>query len=49
MDIDKLYPEFDKWVHKVKGYATASGVYLIKLWYEWLKERNETTKVRTVS
>lgn len=37
-DIDKLYPEFIDWVHNIKGYMTAGGIHLIKLWYEFLKE-----------
>lgn len=38
-DIVRLYPAFSDWLHGVKGYMTASGVYLIKLWYEWLRSK----------
>ena len=37
--IEELYPEFAEWIHKVKGYSTAGDVYLILLWYEWLRGR----------
>ena len=49
-DIDKLYPEFYEWIHKGKGYATASGRCLIKLWYEYLEvKKGETGKARKVA
>ena len=40
-EIKALYPEFAEWIHKVKGYSTAGDVYLILLWYEWLRGRIE--------
>ena len=44
MNIDKikeLWPEFQEWIHKKKGYATAGGIYLIALWYEFLRSRKK--------
>ena len=38
-EIQKLYPEFKEWLHKIKGYSTAGGVYAIILWYEWLRTK----------
>jgi len=38
-EIEKLYPEYQEWLHKVKGYSTAGGLYTIILWYEWLRSR----------
>ena len=41
-EIRKLYPEFDYWVHKDKGFICAGhGEYHIMLWYEFLKQRKE--------
>lgn len=38
-EIEKLYPEFDQWWRKEKGYLTLNGVWLIKLWYEFLSKK----------
>lgn len=38
-EMEKLYPEFDKWWKKEKGYSTVGGVWLIKLWYEFLRKK----------
>jgi hypothetical protein len=38
-EIKKLWPDFEEWLHKKKGYATAGGFYLIALWYEFLAEK----------
>lgn len=46
-EIEKLYPEFEKWWRKEKSYLTVDGVYLIKLWYEWLEERAD--EIRSLS
>ncbi|GAI72098.1 unnamed protein product [marine sediment metagenome] len=37
-EIERLYPEFDEWWRKEKGYSAANGIYLIKLWYEFLTQ-----------
>lgn len=38
LTIDHLWIQFQDWVHCTKGYFTADGKYLIKLWYEFLSE-----------
>ena len=38
-EIERLYPEFNEWWRKEKGYVTLNGVWLIKMWYEFLRER----------
>jgi len=38
-EVKKLWPDFQEWIHKKKGYATAGGFYLIALWYEFLLEK----------
>jgi len=45
-EIDKLYPRFEDWLHKTKHFACVQGIWLIKFWHEWLKERNENKSVR---
>lgn len=39
--IKELWPEFQEWIHKTKGFATAGGFYLIALWYEYLSDRKK--------
>jgi len=40
-EIEKRYPEFEKWWREEKGYATVNGVWLRKLWYEFLRRRRQ--------
>lgn len=40
-EIERLYPEFEKWWREEKHYLSVGGVYLIKLWYEWLEGQAE--------
>jgi hypothetical protein len=42
--IKELWPAFEEWLHKKKGYATAGGFYLIALWYEFLIEQKKGSK-----
>ena len=35
--IETLYPLFQEWVRKIKGWATVDGISLIKAWYEFLE------------
>jgi hypothetical protein len=36
-EIERPYPKFNKWWKKEKGYLTANGIWLIKLWHEFLR------------
>ncbi len=38
-EIKKLWADFEEWLHKKKGYATAGGFYPIALWYEFIAEK----------
>lgn len=36
-EIEKLYPDFEVWYRKNKGYMSVDGIHLLQLWYEYLK------------
>ncbi len=39
--IENLYPLFQEWVKKTKGWHMVDGIYLIKAWYEFLEWTKE--------
>lgn len=41
-EIVGLWPEFVAWVHKKYGYFTVDGIYTVKLWYEFLREKSKS-------
>lgn len=43
-EIRDLWPEFMRWVTKVRGYAAVGGHWAIVLWYEFLETRQKEGK-----
>jgi hypothetical protein len=39
-EIQKEFPQFMEWVNRTKGYFTADKEWIIGLWYEYLREKN---------
>jgi hypothetical protein len=37
--IEQVYPQFVVQYRKDKGYSSVDGIFLIKLWYEYLKTK----------
>jgi len=47
-EIQALYPEFDNWVHKTRGFmCTGDSLSTIKLWEEWLRVKKKGKRKST--
>jgi len=47
-DVEKLYSEFDHWIHKTRGFmCTGNTLDTIKLWEEWLMLKKEGKRKST--
>jgi len=43
-EVQALWPEFMRWVTKVRGYAAVGGHWVVVLWYEFLETKQKEGK-----